>query len=231
MPDECLCTRGLLEGVEIRAVNEEERSAEFVAATENGVSTGYGPREHLRVRGADLKRYARNSVILDSHNRDQVDAVIGRGEARKAGRELVVKAIFASTPRAETAWQLVKGGFIRAVSVGFIPDRASIRELAEGETDGEGEGLITGPARVIRKWELYEISLVPVPADADALRRAFGGDTIVLTPAALAALLAERAPLAAPGIGKESDMPDSKKPDAPGVTAPAAGGATEQAAK
>lgn len=172
MNDAVVCERGLLDQLERRAINTEERWVEFVAATENGVETWSG-RQYLRISGVVLKRFKKNPVILDTHNRWEAGAVVGRGDVRAEGRELIVRVHFAETERAETIWQLVKGGFINAVSVGYIPDRKNIVELTEGETDGEGDSAIKGPAVVIKRWELFEISIVPVPADAEAVRRCF----------------------------------------------------------
>ena len=172
MSTEAVIERALLDQIERREINVDERWVEFVAATETGVETWSG-RQYLRISGVVLKRFKKNPVILDSHNRWEAGAVIGRGDVRVEGRELIVRVHFAETERAETIWQLVKGGFINAVSVGFIPDRKNTLELAEGETDGDGESAIKGPAVVIKRWELFEISVVPVPADAEAVRRSF----------------------------------------------------------
>ncbi len=166
-------TRGFIAGCEVRALDEEKRTAEFVAATEAGVDT-WGGKEYLRMSGAKLTRYRSNPVVLDTHDRYSAASVIGRAAVKVEGKALVASVTFAETARAEEVWQLVKGGFLRALSVGFMPYAGTIKRLAEGEIDGEGEDAITGPARIIRSWELYEISVVPVPADAGALRRALG---------------------------------------------------------
>ena len=159
--------------VEVRAINEDARTVDFVAATERGVDT-WGGKEYLRMSGARLQRYRKNPVVLDAHNWDSTGAVIGKADVKVEGKALVASVTFAATARAEEAWQLVKGGFLRALSVGFMPDSSKTNILADGETDGEDENMITGPARIIKQWELYEISGVPVPADGDALRRTLG---------------------------------------------------------
>jgi len=168
-------TRGLLMDTEVRSIDKETRTVTFIAATENGVKTIFGT-EHLRMAGVRLARYRKNPVVLDSHNREEIGAIIGRGSVKVEGRMLAISITFAETERAETAWQLVESGFARAVSVGFIPNSLKTITLAEGETDGKDENLITGPARVIKEWELFEVSVVPVPADAGALRRVLGAE-------------------------------------------------------
>jgi HK97 family phage prohead protease len=123
--------------------------------------------------GVKLTRYRKNPVVLDTHNRWSAGSVIGRAEIRVEGKELLAVVTFAETTAAEEVWKLVKGGFIRALSVGFIPSK--VQRVAEGEVSGEGADQVNGPARIVTDWELYEISVVPVPADADALRRGLLG--------------------------------------------------------
>lgn len=161
---------GILEGVAVRSIDEKTRTITYVAATENGVRT-YSGMEYLRMAGARLKRYRSNPVVLDTHNRFEVGAIIGRAKVTIEGRELIAEVTYATTDRAETAWQLAKGDFVRTLSVGFIPNRTKMRVLQDGETDGEGDSQIQGPAIVQKEWELFEISVVPVPADPNALRR------------------------------------------------------------
>ncbi len=171
-PKDDICQRRVFNGAVLRAdsIDEKNRTADFVAATENGVDTMMG-REFLRIGGLKLDRFRANPVVLDAHNRFEAGAVIGSAHVNIEKRELLTTIKFAETERAETIWQLVRQGFLRAVSVGFIPNRRKILELEEGQKDGRGDAQIVGPARVIKESELFEISVVPVPADAAAVRR------------------------------------------------------------
>lgn len=159
--------------VEVRGIDEEKRSATFVAATERSVPMSYGRGEVLRMNGARLARYRKNPVVLDSHDRASLDSVIGRADVKVQGRELHATITYAKTERGERAWSLVRDGFVRAVSVGYLVNERRVRRLREGEIDGEGESAVTGPADVCNEWEMMELSNVPVPADQDAVRRAF----------------------------------------------------------
>lgn len=159
--------------IEFRALDETKRMASFVAATENGVMSWRG-KEVLRMSGARLARFAKNPVVLDNHDRfGSVESIVGRAEMRVEGKQLNADIFFADTTRGTAAWELVKKGFLRTVSIGFIPDPASIVDLRQGQFDGEGESRVDGPGRVINRWEVFEVSVVPVPADPDALRRHF----------------------------------------------------------
>ena len=162
-------TRAVFDGVTVRAKNANERTATFVAATEGGVRTFSGP-EHLRISGVDLKRFERNPVILDTHNRGDALSIIGKAERiTQEGSELVVDVRFAKHERAEAIWQMVDDGFINALSVGFMPRIR--KEIREGAIEKLGSQDIKGPASIVEEWELLEISVVPVPADPDALKR------------------------------------------------------------
>lgn len=169
VPVESVETRALF-GDAVRDIDPDSRTATFVAATETGVDTFQG-KEFLRMRGGDFERFRKNPVVLDTHDRFTAGAVIGRAEISTVGRKLIAEVEFAETRRADDIWQLVQGGFLRALSVGF---RArDVLPLAEGESNGAGKNRIEGPARIIKEWELFEISVVPVPADGEALKRSF----------------------------------------------------------
>lgn len=123
--------------------------------------------------GANLDRYRSNPVLLDTHDRHSLSSVIGRTEVRVEGRNLIARAYYAPTPSGDQAWALVEGGFVRGMSVGYTVDPTKVKRIRAGETDGDGASAVEGPASIVNGWELAEISNVPVPADADAVRRAF----------------------------------------------------------
>jgi len=205
--------RFFVEGVSVRAVDAGARSATFAAATENGVDTQRG-KEYLRMAGADLSRYVKNPIVLDTHDRYSLDAIIGKAIVKVVGRELLATLTFGTTERGNLAWQLVKDRMVNALSIGFVPDPSAILDLQPGQTDGTGDSKIVGPGRVIKKWTLFEISMVPVPVDAAATRRAMqntGGQPVVVPvphparPAAPEQTLAEQIRALAPhGISQHS---------------------------
>ena len=146
-----------------RTIDEEARTATFVAATERPVEM-WGGVEVLRMAGARLDRFVKNPVVLDCHFHGDV---VGRAVASVEGRQLLAVVTFARTERAEELWGLVRDGFLRSVSVGYRV--LGTREIKAGAFDGEGEARVEGPAVIVDQWELCEISLVPLPADEDAL--------------------------------------------------------------
>jgi phage head maturation protease len=160
---------------ELRGIDEEKRQATFVASTERAVPMG-SEREVLRASGVRLERYSKNPILLDSHDRSSLDCVIGRADVKIDGLRILATTTYADTDRAETAWRLVKGGFVRGMSIGYAINPDKVRKLRKGESDGEGDSKVEGPASIVNEWELLEISNVPVPADEDAVRRALNGN-------------------------------------------------------
>lgn len=191
----------LAELSQIRGINTELREVTYVAATEIGVRT-FGGVEVLRMSGMTPRRFV---PFLDSHRQGDARAVIGSLTHQVVGRELHITVRYAKSERAVELFDLVAGGFIQAVSVGWITDES--RFIEAGEVDGEGEAAISGPARIITKWTLIEVSQVALGADENALRRSalegFSMDPVTpnsATPAAAATPVAPATPAAAARI-------------------------------
>ena len=141
-------------------VNEQARTVELIASTGAGV-TRYdieGPfREDLAVSSAaiDLGRLD-GMPLLDSHQQDSLDRVLGAVRAaRVEGGQLIVTVEVSG--RAEAIWRDIKAGIIRNVSVGYLP-----LSWKDG-LDAKGARV-----RTVTRWELREVSLVPVGADPAA---------------------------------------------------------------
>jgi len=113
-------------------------------------------QDRLLAAGARLDAFERNPVVLFAHNHR--DVPIGRATAVRSVPGRGVRASwrwlegdpFAS--RVRNAWDQ---GVLNACSVGFIP----------GESTPNDAG-----GRDFSSWELLEFSVVPVPANADAVR-------------------------------------------------------------
>ena len=157
---------------------EKTRTIEFVAsdATRDSYGTVLNPK------GWDLERFNKNGIIGYQHNvygdnlclAPDPDDVIGKGVARVEGEELIVSVTFEPAdvnPKAEKIFKKLLFGSIRAVSVGFLP-------LGEGKF-GEGEEK-KGGARQTYYYagqELCEVSVVNIPANANAVRRSLRDNT------------------------------------------------------
>ena len=107
--------------------------------------------------GIDIREYKKNSVVLFSHNPQQI---IGKAtKIWKEGKKLFVKILFADgevSSLADSVYKLIKGGFLKTLSIGFSPNW----ETAERMKDSRGWDF--------KNTQLYEISLVSVPSNSGA---------------------------------------------------------------
>ncbi len=154
-----------------RAVEGDDNTFEFVASTENEVRVFDWERfevvrEVLKMDGADVKNYERNPVVLDAHRQRGSEFIAGRSTIRFENDKLLARVTFDDAPGStgERNARLVRKKMLRALSIGYAV-RAS-EDAGFSETSGEQIVHVT-------EWELVEISTVPVPADPDALKRAY----------------------------------------------------------
>jgi phage head maturation protease len=148
-------------GIIMKSVNDKTREVEFIASKEIVDRGG----DVINIKGIDLKNFKKNPIILWSHNRDGLP--IGKANSvRKAGDELLMKVEFPTEEEyafGDTVFKLIKGGYLNATSVGIIPDYDSM-EYPDGKKIG-GKTV----RRIINKSEIFELSIVPVPMNQDAL--------------------------------------------------------------
>ena len=140
---------------------------DFVAST----ATLDRYQEVIEPAGWRLDSYRRNPVFQNAHNYGDILFTLGKAlctEIRNvgAGQALCQRIEFATevNPVARIAYGLYKGGFLNAVSVGFIPLRW---EDGQGERGAEKRG--ASPRRRYLEQELLEVSAVAIPANPDAL--------------------------------------------------------------
>lgn len=150
--------------VESKAIDPEAGIYEAMISTESIDRDG----DILLASGADVANYIRNPVVLFGHNYSEVEAVVGKtlrleqidGKGIKARWQFAPKEVSEDADRVRRLWA---GGFLNATSVGFMPKSFQQRQSDDGQ---EVRG------RVYDDWELLEFSIVPVPANQDALRLA-----------------------------------------------------------
>ena len=145
-----------------RKIDEKTRSVEFVASDESVDSYG----TIIPVKNWVLDRFNKNGAIGYQHNlywSSDPNDLIGTGTAWVEDDKLMVRIEFETkeiNEKADKIYQKILFGSIKGVSVGFI-------ELDEGETK-EIDGQIV---YVFGRCELLEISVVNIPANANALKR------------------------------------------------------------
>lgn len=130
----------------------DDRTATFI------ITTGTADRDQDIVvpQGLSIAHYQNNRVVLWGHDQSilPIAKCIGIQPIDNGWQATVEFATAEANPMAEQVYQLVKGGFLSAVSIGFIPLELELNELG-GYT--------------ITKSELFEFSIVNVPANPEAL--------------------------------------------------------------
>lgn len=141
----------------LKSVDEQNKSIDFVFSTPDSDRHD----EIIRQDGWDTKEFMQNPVVLFAH--DQWQPAVG--QVTQIGMEngnLVGTVKFAAeeNPFADMLYKLYKGGFMRAVSVGFRNNKYVYDEETE---------------RIeLLDNTLFELSLVNVPANARALAKSAG---------------------------------------------------------
>lgn len=141
----------------LKAIRQTEREVDFVASTDAVDSYG----DVVDQASWQLSHYLENPVVLYGHQ--SRDLPIGKASnvgVRNGRLEATVRFASAeANPMAEQVWKLVQEGILRAVSVGFLP--------VEGRYEMRGGDEVF----VWRSPILKEISVVPVPANPEALAK------------------------------------------------------------
>ncbi len=121
-------------------------------------------KEVLLPKGVDFDNYNKNPVVLWAH--DYSSTPVGKAQWIKQGRKYIkAKWEWADTDKAKEIKQLWDGGFLNAVSVGFIASKGH-----EPTPDEIKKNPAWAEVRwVVDEWELLEFSIVPVPANPEAL--------------------------------------------------------------
>ena len=135
----------------------DENNYELTAVVSTDSIDRYG--DVIEQGGWDLGNFQKNPVIAWGHDYDQPPV----GKAVHIWSEpgkLLMRIRFAVEQYsfAKTVFELYRGGYLRAFSVGFIPKKSQQEETKDG--------------KIIRRYtelELLEVSAVTVPANQDAL--------------------------------------------------------------
>ena len=138
--------------VKVQSVNEDEYSLWTVMSTNDEDRHGDEVSQNW-----ELENFMNNPVVLNGHQYTDSTETIGRVDALMQDEDCLegkVRFAVEENPKAKVIFDLYKGGFLNAFSVGFMP-----KEDAN---------------------ELLELSAVSVPANAMALAKAKGIDTDAL---------------------------------------------------
>ena len=161
----------------LKVMEEEESTAICSMSTESVDADG----DMVIASGCDLSRYSKNPVVCWSH--DYSRPPIGKAtEILINSKSVDGKIKFAPTAMGQEIFKLVKGGFLKTCSVGFITNKALVAGSKECKEFCK-KSMIDLPQnckRVITEWMLLENSMVCIPSNADALVQAVSAKSIVL---------------------------------------------------
>lgn len=209
---------------EVPAVGETFRRSLDATVTHDGarstfvVTTGTQARDGMVLEpgGLSVDAYRRNPVILWQHGFDFQRGFlpIGKGaNLRMEGDRWLADAEWAGDEFSQAIGDMVRGGYLNAVSIGW-------RTLDAGWETREGREVY-----VIRRAEMVEFSVVAVPADADALVTARAGqeaDALRQMRQMIREEIAralpqptEPEPIAEPTPAAEQPSPEPEEPQAP----------------
>lgn len=154
-----------------RSWNPEDRSANFVMSSES--IDRYG--DIIVQSGLDTDRFMENPIGLLFHNSrswpcgnwSDVTKVLSGRPKRTEGKLTFLPE--GTDEDADRAARHVAAGVLRTTSIGFAPDWEEVEFILDDDEDW------TGGFR-FNKSELLECSVVPIPAQPDALVKDAGGD-------------------------------------------------------
>lgn len=188
--------------------NQEARTVDVVWTTGADVQrmdwwTGarWVERLDLGAGAVDLARMNGGAPVLNTHGSYELDDIIGvvvDGSARIEGGVGVATIRLSDRESVAGIVGDVASGIIRNLSVGYVVDKWEIQEATAASAE----------IRTAKRWVPYEISLVPIPADAGAQVR---GEPAGVVERAVRAALATLSPIpqspAAPPAMQETRMP------------------------
>jgi HK97 family phage prohead protease len=156
--------QGLREGLHVRTSVPKDAAGEPVVDFVSSDESVDRYNEVISANGWVLDSYLKNPVFQDSHDYSTILRTIGKASMTQVrDGKLFQRIHFAvnANPLAKVAHALYKGGFLNAVSVGFVPLKWQNGDSA------------TGFSRKYTKQVLLETSAVAIPANPNALQLAY----------------------------------------------------------
>ena len=162
-----------------RVINEDAGTVEFVASDE----TLDCYAEIVRASGWRFTMFAKNAPFVDSHDYSSIEKLLGQVvDYRVENSQLIETVQYARQPGtlAEWAFKMVRDGFLKAVSVGFIPQKMATRwdsdqsaflaQVADLKLDAQTAAQLRC---VYMQQEQIELSQCVIGANPNALAKAY----------------------------------------------------------
>jgi phage head maturation protease len=154
--------------------NATDHTAECIISAGAMVTRVYG-KEVLEIsrKACDLSRMP--VPLLDSHNQQSIDNVLGVIESGWISNGLLYGKIrFAQTPKGKTAEGMVARGELTGISAGYRVDEWRVTDSDGALVDENNTSWDDDLTYTATRWQLYEASLVGVPADILSAVRKLG---------------------------------------------------------
>lgn len=161
---------------EVKILDEKEGIVEYVASDESIDHDG----EIVRAKGWKFTHFKKNAPFVDSHDYSSISKQLGKVIAFEVKGERLVETVQWAKDAHELArigWELTKGGFLKAVSVGFRGVKAVWRGDQETASAWRAQLRQLGleedapVRRIFLQQEQLELSSVIVPANPNAVMR------------------------------------------------------------
>lgn len=162
-----------------RVMSEKDGTVEFVASDE----TLDCYREIVKVSGWQFNNFAKNAPFVDSHDYSSITKLLGQVIDWKIdGNQLVETVRYSLEPDTLASWafKMVRDGFLKAVSVGFVPVRMASKwdatptdfaaAIAELKLDPQTAAKLTV---IYLQQEQIELSQCVIGANPNALAKAY----------------------------------------------------------
>jgi len=126
--------------------------------------------EVLISQGMDATLYEKNPVVFYNHEYREPIGKITELRRSKGKIDATIKFWqrpdnFEGSYLPQFVESLVVQGIVKGISVGFVPLDGGVRKASKEDREKYGDKV----RRVYSKWELYEVSIAPLPANANAL--------------------------------------------------------------
>lgn len=150
---------------DIKVEDGEERTFTAICATNDCDREG----EVVLPQGLNVTEYSKNPVLVFAH--DYSKYTIGKCTSLKIDDKMTCKFWMANTTAGNEAWELVKSGCLSSVSIGFIRENVLKRGTPAFNEAIKRYGIsqMENIKQITSKAELVEVSLVPIPANRNAI--------------------------------------------------------------
>lgn len=163
----------------VKVIDQSKGLVEYVASNE--AIDSYN--EIIRADGWRFNRFRKNSPFVDSHNYESIDCLLGKVvDYRVEGKNLVETVQWAvdvpTNQLAAKGFQMTAAGYLKAVSVGFMPTKyVSKWDSNPTQFQEQCEDLELTPKDNVRviylEQEQLELSACVIGANPDAVARAY----------------------------------------------------------